>query len=147
MSVLDTCKKKIQQLKEKIAYDQSWQGRYERMKDIDGNVTARRAFQKAVEKEYSGTQLTEEQEAILFSQGFYRITLKNPAGAKFPDFDEYEVIKKDNTYFVKGYCDCTNSYGAQIREDFKYELCKCNGEWACITDLATRYLLHSLFGA
>ena len=109
-------------------------------KNTDSNQKARKSFQKVLSKTYAEQELTEEQEAILFSQEYHRLMLKNPAGSKFPEFDEYEVVKTEAAYLVKGFCDSTNSYGAQVRERHEYEVYKCDGEWTCITDVGAKYL-------
>lgn len=118
----------------------SWQNRYERLKNTETNKKARVNFNKTISKSFSDQELTEEQEAILFSQEFHRFFLKNPAGSKFPAFDEYEVEKTEATYIIKGFCDATNSYGAQMREKHQYEVYKNNGEWTCITDVGANTL-------
>lgn len=130
----------IEQLKQKREEYNSWQNRYERLKNTDNNKKARKNFQKRLNKVYAEQQLSEEQEAILFSQEYHQLYLKNPAATKFPEFDEYEVVKTGETYIIKGFCDSTNSYGAQVREKHEYEVYKCNNEWTCITDVGLKAL-------
>ena len=125
----------------------SWQSRYEKLKNTEMNKKARVNFKKAMEKQFPNQELTEQEEAILFSQEFHRFFLKNPAGSKFPAFDEYEVQKTETTYIIKGFCDATNSYGAQVREAHAYEVYKNNGEWTCITDVGANALKWILLGA
>lgn len=140
MNPIEQIKEKIEELKQKRKEYNSWQNRYERLKNTEYNKKARKSFQKELSKTYAEQQLSEEQEAILFSQAYHQLFLKNPAGSKFPEFDEYEIEKTEDTYIVKGFCDSTNSYGAQVREKHEYEVYKCNNEWTCITDVGARYL-------
>lgn len=140
MDPLETINGKIEELRQKRKDYNSWQSRYERLKNSENNKKARRSFQKLLSKTYAEQELTEEQEAIVFSQAFEQLFLKNPAATSFPDFDEYEVEKTENTYIVKGFCDSTNSYGAQMRGKYDFEVYKCDGEWTCITDVGARYL-------
>lgn len=140
MSPVDNIKQKFDEMKKKQDEKNSWQSRYDRLKNTESNQKARKSFQKLLSTTYSEQQLSEEQEAILFSQAFHMLFLKNPAGSKFPEFDEYEVVKTDETYILKGFCDSTNSYGAQVREKHQYELYKHNNEWTCITDIGAAYL-------
>ena len=47
--------------------------------------------------------------------------LKAPSTAEFPDYLEYDYRvskEEDNVYFVIGYVDAENSYGAKLRSDF-----------------------------
>ena len=49
-------------------------------------------------------------------------TLKAPATASWPDLSEFEVTDVPggkNTWQVRGYVDSQNSYGAQLRSNFK----------------------------
>lgn len=140
MNLIDSIKRKIEDAKEKRAAYYSWQSRYERLKDSEQNKQARKAFQKELSQISPETQLTEEQEGIIFSQKFHLLFLKNPEAAKFPEFDDYEIQKNDETYTIKGYCDSTNSYGAQVREKHEYEVYKHENEWTCITDIGTKFL-------
>ena len=140
MNPLESIKEKFEELKQKQKDHNSWQNRYERLKNTETNKKARKNFQKTLSKAYTDGQLSEEQEAILFSQAYHQLLLKNPAASKFPDFDEYEVEKTDSTYIIKGFCDSTNTYGAQVREKHEYEVYKLNNEWTCITDVGAKYL-------
>ena len=146
MGVLDKIHKAIEEMQRKRKEHDSWQNRYEKLKNTETNKNARKNFQKTVAKTYSNQELTEIEEAILFSQEFHKFFLKNPAGARFPALDEYEVEKTEETYIVRGFCDATNSYGAQQREKHEYELCKMDGEWTCITDVGAKVLKWILLG-
>ena len=132
MKIIDDIKRKNQEYN-------SWQNRYERLKASEYNKKARQQFEKSLLSSAEQT-FTEEQEAVLFSQSYQKLMLKNPAAAKFPEFDEYEVNKTEYSYIVKGYNDCTNSYGAQVREKYELEVLKKDGEWTCITDNTFKYL-------
>lgn len=47
--------------------------------------------------------------------------LKAPSTAEFPELYEYEYRQSNddpNVYFVSGYVDAENSYGAKLRNDF-----------------------------
>jgi len=147
MEIIDKFKAKIEELKKKRDDYRSWQSRYERLKNTEYNKKARKSFSKTASTSYAEQILTEEQEAILFSQEYHRLLLKNPAGSQFPDFDEYEVKKTEQTYIVKGFCDSTNSYGAQGRESYEYEVYLHDGEWTCITDVGARLLKWIVLGA
>ena len=140
MNIIESIKEKFEEIKQKHSDLNSWEKRYERLNSTEYNKKARKNFQKAISTIYADGQLSEEQEAILFSQSYHQLLLKNPAASKFPDFDEYEVEKTDATYINKGFWDSTNSYGAQVREKHEYEVCKFNNEWTCITDVGTKYL-------
>lgn len=159
MSMVDKVKEKASQATDKVKgkvattvakekEKNSWENRYARLKDSQTNKKARKGYEKAIAATYAEQVLTEEQEAILFSQEFHRLQLKNPAGAKFPGFDEYEITKTENTYIIKGSVDSTNSYGAVVREAYELEVCKKEDEWSCITDVganALRTLILWLF--
>ncbi|MBR5252941.1 MAG: hypothetical protein IKV39_03590 [Clostridia bacterium] len=140
MGFVDEIKSKLDEIKQKKDERNSWQSRYARFKDSESNKKARKNYDKLIAQSYADSQLTEEEEAILFSQEYRRLELKNPAGTKFPEFSEYEVTKIEETYKVKGYCDSTNSYGAQVRDNYEYEFHKGDGEWACITDVGANAL-------
>ncbi len=108
------------------------ENRYERTKATAANQKARNEFKKLLEKQENIAEITEEQEAILFSQAYELLLLKNPAAAKYPEFAEYNVEKNESVYKVTGYVDCTNSYGAQVRTQYIFELMKVDGEWTCL---------------
>jgi len=140
MGLLEKIHKLTEDFQNKRKERYSWQSRYEKLKNTENNKKARINFKKTIEKQFSNQELSEQQEAILFSQEFHRFFLKNPAGAKLPTFDEYEVEKTEATYIIKGFCDATNAYGAQVREAHEYEVYKNNGEWTCITDVGANAL-------
>ena len=146
MNAVETIKKKLEGISSKLQGHNSWQSRYDRLKNSDYNKKARKSFEKMLSKTYAEMQLTEAQEAILFSQAYHQLLLKNPATSKFPDFDEYDVEKTEATYIIKGFCDSTNSYGAQIREKHEYEVHKGNNEWTCITDVRAKLIKWILIG-
>ena len=134
----------IESITENIKKYNSWQSRYGRLKESEHNIKARRYYQKKISDNYPEQTLSEEQEAILFSQEFRKLFLKNPSAAEFASFEEYDVQKDDCIYIIKGYCDCTNSYGAKIREPYQCELYKKDNTWTCITDIRLK-LLKKIF--
>lgn len=104
----------------------------------------KKAWKEFIKKKEQYSFLTEEQEAILYSQVYELPRLKNPSAAKFPEFDEFEVEKIKDGYCVKGYVDGTNSYGAQVREKFQFELMKQDGIWVVTKDGSGAALLKLL---
>ena len=140
MNSVNQFKEKFEQAKQKSKDRNSWQNRYQRLKNTENNKKARKNFQKMLSEVLPEQQLLEEQEAILFTQAYHKLLLKNPAASKFPEFDEYEVEKLESTYLVRGFCDGTNSYGAQVREKYEYEVYKNDNEWTCITDVGAKAL-------
>lgn len=128
----------IDDIKQKINEYNSIDNRYERAKNNSSNQKARKELQKIIKNNYNNIELSEEQEAILFSQAYKLNGLKNPSAAKFPQFDEYEISKLKDVYKISGYTDSTNSYGAQVRETYSMEILKQNNEWACISDSASK---------
>lgn len=131
----------INNIKDKFKEYNSIDNRHKRLKDNTLNQKARKEFQKIIKDKYSNIELSEEQEAVLFSQAYKLLGLKNPSAAKFPDFDEYEVVKNGDIYKINGYTDATNSYGAQIREKYSLEVLKKNDEWTCITNTSLKSLI------
>ena len=130
----------IESLKENLKKRNSWENRYERLKESKLNKQAWNYYKKIISATYSNQNLSEDEEAILYSQAFQRHLLKDPSSAVFGEFDEYEIEKTDNTYIISGYCTSTNSYGAKMREAYKLEVCKINEQWSCITDVGAKYL-------
>jgi len=55
--------------------------------------------------------------AYIMMQGFVKERLVSPASAKFPRMNNYDVkIQKDeHIYFIQGYVDSQNSFGAMLR--------------------------------
>ena len=134
----------IDDIKEKFKDYNSVENRCKRLKDSSFNQKARKEFQRILTNNYKDVQLSEEQEAILFSQAYKLLGLKNPSAAKFPSFDEYEITKTENVYKISGYTDATNSYGAQVREAYKLEVLKQNDEWTCITNTSLKSLILAI---
>ena len=131
----------VDEIKQKFKEYNSVENRHKRLKDNNFNQKARKDFQKIIKSNYSDIKLSEQQEAILFSQAYKLLGLKNPSTAKFPEFDDYEIIKNGDAYIINGYTDATNSYGAQIREKYTLEVLKKNDEWTCITNTALKSLI------
>ena len=132
--------------KERLKDYNSFENRYARLKENETNKKARKYFKKQISQKYSEQALSDEQEAILFSQAFERHFMKNPSAAEFGDFEDFEVQKTDNSYIIKGYCDSTNSYGAKMRSNYTLEVCKKDDEWTCVTDVGLRYLKWIIIG-
>lgn len=126
---------------EEIKNYNSFQSRYSRLKESENNKKARKHYRKMIDSTYADQELSEQEEAVLFSQAYQRLLLKNPSSAEFGAFDEYEIEKTDTSYIVKGACDSTNSYGAKMREKYTLEVCKIDGQWTCVTDVGMRYLI------
>lgn len=66
---------------------------------------------------------------ITIAQDAVKKQLKTPSSAKFPwGFDEYKIkeVASENselkTYYVQGYVDAENSFGAKIRTEFIVKL-------------------------
>ncbi len=131
----------VDDVKQKFKEYNSVENRYRRLKDSALNQKARKEFQKIIKNKYNNIELSEKQEAILFSQAYKLLGLKNPSAAKFPEFDEYEVNKTEDVYKISGYTDCTNSYGAQVREAYSLEILKQDNEWSCISDTSLGTLI------
>ena len=87
---------------------------------------------KLEEYKQEGKNLTEKEEAALFSQCIVVQTLVAPATAKVPELDDVSVIEKDGYYEVAGYVDVQNSYGTYMREQYTYKLKKLNGSWTSL---------------
>ncbi len=124
----------IDSMKEKWKKHNSIECRYERSKNTVNNTKARQEFQKLLSGKYANKPLTEIEQAILYTQAYHSLLLKNPADASFPDFNDYSITKTESTYIISGYCDATNSYGAQIRENHQYEVYKQADEWTCLAN-------------
>lgn len=124
----------------------SWQSRYERLKESENNKKARSFFRKNIDDNFSNQTLTEEKEAVLFSQAYQRLLNKNPSKIRFEEIEEYEVKTTEFGYIVKGYCYGTNSYGAEVRAAYELELCKKDNEWTCITDIGMKALKWIILG-
>ena len=63
---------------------------------------------------------TMQSEAKYYCNNTVKANLKNPNGATFPSFEEYNFTNLgNNTYKVKSYVDGTNSFGAIIRTNFE----------------------------
>ncbi len=70
--------------------------------------------------------------AIRSADDFVTAKLKAPSTAKFPDESEDKVYTdktKANVYYVKGYVDSQNSFGAMLREKYICEVKNDNGHW------------------
>ena len=114
---------------------------FNRAKETQSN---KKAWKEFVKKQEAFSSLTEEQEAVLYSQAYELQRLKNPSGAKFPGVNEVDVEKTKDGYRVKGYVDATNSYGAQVREKYQFELMKKDGVWVVTKDGSGASLLMLL---
>ena len=82
-----------------------------------------------------GNPKTEKRIAYHYSQEFVKRKLISPASAEFPNFDNIVVAKYENIekYFVKGYVDADNAFGAKIRKKYKCWLEKeSSGNWRLI---------------
>lgn len=114
------------------------------------NQRAQSEYQKKFEEftsQYGAPTI--EQEAILYAQAYQMQITKNPASAKFPTLEEFNVTVNEDTYTVTGYLDATNSYGAQVRGNMKLNLTKKDGKWVC-TDKHTslqKIYLYFLLGS
>ena len=131
----------IDDIKQKFNEFNSIENRYNRAKNSLSNQKARKELQRIIKNNYADIELSEEQEAILFSQAYKINGLKNPAAAKFPSFDEYEISKTEDVYQISGYTDATNSYGAQVREPYSVKILKRDNEWTCFSDSASKKAL------
>ena len=87
---------------------------------------------KLEEYKQEGKNLTEKEEAALFSQCIVMQTLAAPSTAKVPALDDLSVIEKDGYYEVSGYVDVQNSYGTYMREQYTYKLKKLSGNWTSL---------------
>lgn len=63
-------------------------------------------------------------DAIVNAKQVVRERLKSPATAEFPRLDEWEVTQgaDGNTWFVNGWVDSQNGFGAVIRNGFRCRL-------------------------
>ena len=91
----------------------SWESRYNRLKDNRLNNQARNFYNKMLTSTYSAMTLSESEEAIVFSQAFQRGLLKNPDAAEFGKFDEYEIKTFGSCYIFRCYY-CRNNHDALI---------------------------------
>ena len=131
----------INDIKQKFQDYNSVENRYKRLKNNSLNQKARKEYEKLLKNNYNNVELSKEQKAILFSQAYKLFGLKNPSAAKFPDFNDYEITEIDGVYKLSGYTDCTNSYGAQVREPYTLEVLEKNDEWCCITNTSLKALV------
>lgn len=60
----------------------------------------------------------EEQYMRIHSEKVIQGLLKAPSTAKFADYSEYQVSKRDGIGTISGYVDAQNSFGAMIRSTF-----------------------------
>ena len=131
----------VENIKQKLEGYNSVEKRYERLKNNILNQKARKEYLKIIKNYYQDIEISEKEEAIIFTQAYKVLNLKNPSAAKFPELDEYEIEKNDNVYKISGYTDCTNSYGAQVREKYSLEVLKKDNEWSCITNTGLKSLI------
>ena len=91
---------------------------------------AANAVQQAKEEQGSTSS---KMDAYSMAQQFVTDTLKSPASAKYPDYDEeYVQLTGDNTYSVAAYVDSQNSFGALIRTSWTATVInEGNGHWRC----------------
>ena len=94
-----------------------------------------------------GSKISPEVEAAMdlcrSTHDVVKAKLKAPATAKFPDctfdFSEYEVraTPDKNTYWISGYVDSQNGFGALVRSRYivKFERGNVRADWM-ITDVA-----------
>ena len=60
------------------------------------------------------------------SEDYVRNSLKSPSSAKFPNYDEWNIYKKNGTIFAESYVDAQNGLGAMIRNYFKLKIVNNN---------------------
>ena len=70
-------------------------------------------------------------EAFVASQNFVKERLKAPSTAKFPTYDQAEVVTNDNKRFkITSYVDAQNSLGATVRTRYVCIITHVNGnQW------------------
>ncbi len=61
-------------------------------------------------------------EAWLLAKDYVKRSLKSPASADFPWYDDSFIYKRGTTYTVRSYVDSQNGFGALIRSTFVVEL-------------------------
>ena len=77
-------------------------------------------------------ELSERDEAALYSQCLEEQLLKAPASAVFPSLSEVIVNGGNWTYSVTSYVDSQNSYGAMIRTNYTFNIMKTEAGWTCL---------------
>ena len=96
-----------------------------------GNVSEG-AWQQFCKSRVSYAILTERDEAALYAQCVEYQLLKAPTTARFPQLSEMSVIGSNGRYTVSGFVDSQNSYGANIRTQYTYNVEKdAVGKWRC----------------
>lgn len=85
--------------------------------------------EKLAETKAGGINVDDVIEAKLFAQAVELQLLKAPATAKFCSLEEMTVTEAGEKYYVSGYVDSQNSYGAMVRTPFKLTVFKDNEGW------------------
>lgn len=75
-------------------------------------------------------EIVNPDKAWLMSQHFLESKLTSPATADFPSRYSRCDIVNDSTFWLEGYVDSQNAYGAVLRTDFQIKVMYTGGEWS-----------------
>lgn len=71
--------------------------------------------------------------ACIMSNKFVEQQLVSPASAKFQKcYDQQIIYKGDRTYYVNGYVDSQNGFGAMLRTSYSVEIQDLGEQWRLV---------------